>query len=253
MSPQGWMQIAQVGEGILNGATDYLAAKEWEKKFKEEQKDQEEYATSVGESLSARSAALQAAKQWDPSSQMGALAAAGISNLFKKKKDKIEIDPTPAVINGISSIATGLIGNIGNNNVNNKLGGQNDNQEVPVSPVSGKQTPLENNSIAQFKQNSPLLNNTLSLNNSETNGFGESTKPFNTGLDVKLKPINQNPVMSQLVSNTGSSSTAPPVGRTSNIAWTLTPGEYNTGFRLNLLNSDVQTAKLGLKLKLIPK
>lgn len=253
MSPQGWMQIAQVGEGILNGVTDYLAAKEWEKKFKEEQKDQEEYATSVGESLSARSAALQAAKQWDPSSQMGALAAAGISNLFKKKKDKIEIDPTPAVINGISSIATGLIGNIGNNNVNNKLGGQNDNQEVPVSPVSGKQTPLENNSIAQFKQNSPLLNNTLSLNNSETNGFGESTKPFNTGLDVKLKPINQNPVMSQLVSNTGSSSTAPPVGRTSNIAWTLTPGEYNTGFRLNLLNSDVQTAKLGLKLKLIPK
>lgn len=253
MSPQGWMQIAQVGEGILNGATDYWAAKEWEKKFKEEQKDQEEYATSVGESLSARSAALQAAKQWDPSSQMGALAAAGISNLFKKKKDKIEIDPTPAVINGISSIATGLIGNIGNNNVNNKLGGQNDNQEVPVSTVSGKQTPLENNSIAQFKQNSPLLNNTLSLNNSETNGFGESTKPFNTGLDVKLKLINQNPVMSQLVSNTGSSSTAPPVGRTSNIAWTLTPGEYNTGFRLNLLNSDVQTAKLGLKLKLIPK
>lgn len=245
MSPQGWMQIAQVGEGILNGATDYWAAKEWEKKFKEEQKDQEEYATSAGESLSARSAALQAAKQWDPSSQMGALAAAGISNLFKKKKDKIEIDPTPAVINGISSIATGLIGNIGNNNVNNKLGGQNDNQEVPVSPVSGKQTSTENNSIAQF--------NTLSLNNSETNGFGESTKPFNTGLDVKLKPINQNPVMSQLVSNTGSSSTAPPVGRTSNIAWTLTPGEYNTGFRLNLLNSDVQTAKLGLKLKLIPK
>lgn len=253
MSPQGWMQIAQVGEGILNGATDYWAAKEWEKKFKEEQKDWEEYSTSAGESLSARNAALQAAKQWDPSSQMGALAAAGISNLFKKKKDKIEIDPIPAIINGISSIATGLIGNIGNNNVNNKLGGQNDNQEVPVSPVSGKQTPLENNnSIAQFKQNSPL-NNTLSLNNSETNGFGESTKPFNAGLDVKLKPINQNPVVSQLVSNTGSSSTAPPVGRTSNIAWTLTPGEYNTGFRLNLLNSDVQTGKLGLKLKLIPK
>ena len=253
MSPQGWMQIAQVGEGILNGATDYWAAKEWEKKFKEEQKDWEEYATSAGESLSARSAALQAAKQWDPSSQMGALAAAGILNLFKKKKDKIEIDPTPAIINGISSIATGLISNIGNNNVNNKLGGQNDNQEVPVSPVSGKQTSTENNSIAQFKQNSPLLNNTLSLNNSETNGFGESTKPFNAGLDVKLKPINQNPVTSQLISNTGSSSTAPPVGRTSNITWTLTPGEYSTGFRLNLLNSDVQTGKLGLKLKLIPK
>lgn len=252
MSPQGWMQIAQVGEGILNGATDYWAAKEWEKKFKEEQKDQEEYATSVGESLSARSAALQAAKQWDPSSQMGALAAAGISNLFKKKKDKIEIDPIPAIINGISSIATGLIDSIGNDNVDNKLGGQNDNQEVPVSPVSGKQTSTENNSIAQFKQNNPLLNNTLSLNNSETNGFGESTKPFNTGFDVKLRPINQNPVVSQLVSNTGSSSTAPPVGRTSNITWTLTPGEYSTGFKLNLLNS-VQTGKLGLKLKLIPK
>ena len=245
MSPQGWMQIAQVGEGILNGATDYWAAKEWEKKFKEEQKDWEEYATSAGESLSARSAALQAAKQWDPSSQMGALAAAGILNLFKKKKDKIEIDPTPAIINGISSIATGLIGNIGNNNVNNKLGGQNDNQGVPVSPVSGKQTPTESNSIAQF--------NKLSLNNSETNGFGESTKPFNAGLDIKLKPINYNPVISQLISNTGSSSTAPPVGRTSNITWTLTPGEYSTGFRLNLLNSDVQTGKLGLKLKLIPK
>lgn len=240
MSPQGWMQIAQVGEGILNGATDYWAAKEWEKKFKEEQKDQEEYATSAGESLSARSAALQAAKQWDPSSQMGALAAAGISNLFKKKKDKIEIDPTPAIINGISSIATGLIDSIGNDNVDNKLGGQNDNQEVPVSPVSGKQTSTENNSIAQF--------NTLSLNNSETNGFGESTKPFN----IKLRPINQNPVISQLISNTGSSSTAPPVGRTSNITWTLTPGEYSTGFKLNLLNS-VQTGKLGLKLKLIPK
>lgn len=243
MSPQGWMQIAQVGEGILNGATDYWAAKEWEKKFKEEQKDLEEYATSAGESLSARSSALQAAKQWDPSSQMGALAVAGISNLFKKKKDKIEIDPTPAIINGISSITTGLIGNIVN---------QNGNQEVPVSPVSEKQTPTENNSIAQFKQNSPLLNNALSLNNLE-NGFEESTKPFNTGLDIKLKPINQNPVIPQLVSNTGSSSTAPPVGRTSNITWTLTPGEYNTGFKLNLLNSDVQTGKLGLKLKLIPK
>ena len=169
MGPLGWMNLAQAGQTMLDGAMDYWAAKKWEEKFKEDLKDQNDYATSAGETASIRSAALHAAQQWDPNSSVGSLAAQGLYNLFKQPKDRDEIDPTPATIN-----IMGALGRQGLPRFFNRLSNK-PKEEVPEVEVNvpEKDSETNNDALANVQNQNFGQDNDGSLVN-----YWNFTKPF---------------------------------------------------------------------------
>lgn len=262
----GWMALANTASGLVDGATDYFAAKQWEKKFKEEQKDQEEYATAVGDSANVRYAAMKAAEQYDPNSSLGALAGAGISNLFKKREEKEKVDITPLVIQGVQNVgvaATSFIKPL-KKKESGEVGNPTEKDNTPE--VALKEPEKKQEDPFGRRANSPLLSGNLSLNSysdKSSGGLGTSNKPFDPQLNIAMSnPPAQTPVTPKLNINTGSSIIAPPVGRTSGSDFQLTGNELKTGF--SLLSSTngfgqqmggalAGLARLGIKIKLIPK
>lgn len=245
MGPLGWMNLAQAGQTMLDGAMDYWAAKKWEEKFKEDLKDQNDYATSAGETASIRSAALHAAQQWDPNSSVGSLAAQGLYNLFKQPKDRDEIDPTPAVIN-----VMGALGRQGFPRFFNRLSNKPKEEvpEVEVNVPKEDSEKINNDSFGQDNDN--LLvnywNRTQKKDPLSISSINNLNIPSITSLNTELNPI------------IGSTSINKPMMTTSNPSNVKQTLDFTKSFKSEvkpwgILGSNISFGRLGLKLKLIPK
>lgn len=252
MGPLGWMNLAQAGQTVLDGAMDYWAAKKWEEKFKEDLKDQNDYATSAGETASIRSAALHAAQQWDPNSSVGSLAAQGLYNLFKQPKDRDEIDPTPAVINTMEAL-----GRQGLPRFFNRLSNK-PKEEVPEVEVNvpEKDSETNNDALANVQNQSFRQDNDGSL----VSYWNKTQRkdPFSISLinNPNISPIASS--YTKLNPITGSTPINKPVMTTSNSSNTNQTLDFTKPFKSEvrpwgILGSDISFGKLGLKLKLIPK